>query len=427
MSKPTEIDKAWEQLFDQYKILTHVANDGMFRITSKQINVLRQARLMAKFDQSAQLPTIFLENGLSILPVTKGNYLIGPFKTHEKIDYSPLKPTSVAVPPLETIDSKNLYSESAVLFFAYNSGIIKDIMNTDRVRMTVSGRMGSGDFSFSIQNTDNPQSSAKIDVKNSQIEIDAGFESPEAFMVCEAKNQASEELLIRQLYYPYRLWCNKISKPVIPMFLAFSNDIFHAFTYKFMDIQDYNSLTLENYRQYTFAEENVALQDIIDLWSSIVIIDEPSITFPQADSFPRVLDLLSVLHEAELNRSEVTMKYEFDPRQTTYYVSACKYLGLVEHFFTGTNGQKYRLTKEARTIMSLPYKKKHLALVKKILERPVFHKAFRIFVNSKKLPDKNEIYQIMASSNLSIGRETLGRRWVCKSLVGVLPAQFSLV
>ena len=127
-------------------------------------------------------------------------------------------------------------------------------------------------------------------------------------------------------------------------------------------------------------------------------------------SFPRVLDLLSVLHEAELNRSEVTMKYEFDPRQTTYYVSACKYLGLVEHFFTGANGQKYRLTEEARNIMSLPYKKKHLALIKKILERPVFHKAFSIFINTKKRPNKSEICQIMASSNLPIGGQTLGRR-----------------
>jgi hypothetical protein len=224
---PTKIDRAWDQLFERYDILTQISSEGSFRIASAQINEVHEARLMAKFDQSSHLPAIFRTNKLSILPVTRGDYLIGPFVTHEPIHYQAIKPKQVANPQLETLKPDNLYSEASALFFAYNSGIIQDVMGRVDASFTVNGRMGSVIFSFSIQNRLQSQNPAIVEVRNSQVEIDAGFESPDAFLICEAKNQASEELLIRQLYYPYRLWSEKISKPVIPAFLAFSNDVFH--------------------------------------------------------------------------------------------------------------------------------------------------------------------------------------------------------
>lgn len=408
----TKIDECWEQLFIKHAILPRVQSDGAFRISARQINAFHEARLMAKFDRSAQLPEIFRANRLSILPVTRGDYLIGPFVTHEKIKYGSAKLTKVKVPPLETIDSQNLYSEAAAIFFAYNSGIMNDILGSNAVHFTVNGRMGSGNFSFAVENSLMPNAPVIVDVKNSQIEIDAGFESSEAFIVCEAKNQASEELLIRQLYYPYRLWSKKILKPVIPMFMAFSNDVFHVFLYEFTDIHNYNSLSLKDYRTYTFADENISLQDIIETWRSAPIIAEPGVTFPQADSFTRVIDLLSVLHEDELTRSEVTLKYEFNPRQTNYYISACEYLGLVERYSTEQKERGYRLTLEARNMMSLSYKRKHLALIRKILERSVFNQAFEIFLNSNRLPDKRTICHIMKSTDFqtTISDITIERR-----------------
>ncbi|MDR0673402.1 MAG: hypothetical protein LBF93_07045, partial [Zoogloeaceae bacterium] len=234
---------------------------------------------MAKFDQTTHLPKIFRDNNLSILPVTRGDYLIGQFVTHAPIRYdSTERPKQVENPRLETLKSDDLYSEASALFFAYNSGIIQDVMGGDKVNLTVNGRMGSGVFSFHIRNSLQSQKSMTVDVKNSQVEIDAGFESSEAFLICEAKNQASEELLIRQLYYPYRLWSEKISKPVIPVFLAFSNDIFHVFTYAFEDKLDYNSIVLRGYQTYTFADEDVTLQDIIDVWRNTPVTAEPDVT-----------------------------------------------------------------------------------------------------------------------------------------------------
>ena len=211
-SEKLSIEKAWEKLFKEHDIVEKVHKNGEFRISSYQINKLKEARLMAKFDQTAQLPAVFRENGLSILPITRGEYLIGNFKTHENIEYANVKPKFVEIPDLQTINHQNLYSESSALLFAFNSGIIQDIMETSKINYTVNGRMSSGEFDFYIFNPKCLENKQHIHVQNAQVEIDAGYESPDAFCICEAKNVYVQELMIRQLFYPYRLWKNKIEK-----------------------------------------------------------------------------------------------------------------------------------------------------------------------------------------------------------------------
>ncbi len=365
---------------------------------------------MAKFDQSAQLPEIFRENGLSILPISRGEYLISTFKTHNDIEYTNTKPKLVEIPDLQTIDYQNLYSESSALLFAYNSGIIHDIMKTDRLNFTVNGRMSSGEFGYEIYNPNYSKNRQSISVQNAQIEIDAGYESPDAFCICEAKNVSVQELLIRQLYYPYRLWHNKITKPIIPVFIVYSNDIFHAFIYEFEDNMYYNSLKLLEHKTYTFADEEIQLSEIVDLWKSIKPLSEPKITFPQADSFPRIIDLLSILCERNLTKDEVTLKYEFDERQTHYYVTACEYLGFVIRRKNTNREIEYQLTDYAKNIMSLKYKHKYLEIIKAILLRPVFYKVFELALLKYEVPEKNDICKIMNEANLNISDTTIQRR-----------------
>jgi hypothetical protein len=410
VSQKINIEAAWRNLFEKHDIVSRVSKDGSFRISASEINLVKEARLMAKFDQSSQLPAIFRENNLSILPVTRGEYIIGPFATHKKVEYTAVKPSPVNIPDLQTLDSTNLYSEASALLFAYNSGIIGDILGEPKVALTVNGRMSSGSFAYEIDNRNTPNERARISVQNAQVEIDAGYESSRAFCVCEAKNIAAEELLIRQLYYPYRLWSGKISKPVVPVFLVFSNDVFHVFIYKFEDMEFYNSIRLLEHRAYTFADEDISLQEVIALWKNTPPIAEPEVPFPQADSFERVLDLLSVLSEASLTRDEVTLQYEFDPRQTNYYISACEYLGLIEREENVSGEREYKLSPAARAIMRQRYKPKHLALMKKILENPVFHKVFGLTLESSAVPDKRTICKVMDECNLRIGQTTIDRR-----------------
>ena len=74
-------ETAWEQIFEKYNILEEVNGNDIFIITADQIKEFREPRLMTKFDHSSNLPTIFAENNLSILPITRGSYLIGCFET----------------------------------------------------------------------------------------------------------------------------------------------------------------------------------------------------------------------------------------------------------------------------------------------------------------------------------------------------------
>ena len=53
MPKKSGIDTAWEILFERHHILERIAEEGRFVITSAEINTVKEARLMAKFDRSA--------------------------------------------------------------------------------------------------------------------------------------------------------------------------------------------------------------------------------------------------------------------------------------------------------------------------------------------------------------------------------------
>ena len=395
MAKKTGLDTAWEILFDRHHILEEIERQGRFSITATQINTVKEARLMAKFDRSAQLPHIFRANRLSILPVSRGEYVIGPFQTHQRVVYNQVRPKTVSIPALQTLDNTNLYSESAALLFCYNSGIIARLLGGGPVHYTVNGRMSSGAFDFRIHDARDPGQTHTIAVQNAQVEIDAGYETPDCFCICEAKNMASEELLI--------------TKPVVPVFLVCSNDLIHIFRYTIPDEEDYNSLTLQSHTAYTFGAEPINLEDLETLWRATRPEKESKVPFPQANSFARVVDLLSVLHARDLTRDEVTLQYEFDPRQTDYYITACQYLGLAERWQEeGVSG--VRLTRQARRILSLRYREKYLALMEQVLKRPVFHRAMGLALRYGEIPNKKQLVLLMTELGLPLNEKTKDRR-----------------
>lgn len=71
MSK-SKNDFAWEKIFEKHKILDKILKDGHIEITATKINEFREARLMTKFDHKSQLPKLFADNKLSILPTSRG-------------------------------------------------------------------------------------------------------------------------------------------------------------------------------------------------------------------------------------------------------------------------------------------------------------------------------------------------------------------
>ena len=396
----TKTDRSWEKLFKKHNIVGKVAEDGYFIITSSEINKFREARLMTKFDHKKNLPILFQEHNLSILPITRGSYIISQFDAYKSLKYDgDIETIEVPFPTeIESIDISNIYSEATALNCAYTTGMINHFLEEEYTYPTISGRMSSSSFSFNIRNVEDGKDFT-VDVSNSQVEIDGGFEGRNKLMLVEAKNSISSDFLVRQLYYPYRLWENKVNKKVIPVFMTYSNDVFSFFEFRFETPLEYNSLVLVKQINYVLAPEEITLDDIVDTFKNANIIEEPRVSYPQADSFERVINLLEMLKEDERDREYLTHTLDVHHRQTNYYTSAGIYLELIEKK-TEDGLIIYYLSSEGKRIMGLPYKKKYLSIVEKILQNPSFNKAFSLYLERGYCPDRDEIVRIMKDSDV---------------------------
>ena len=191
-------DTAWENLFDKYHILSEIERNGQFIISANQIKEFREPRLMTKFDHKVNLPAIFAANNLSILPITRGDYIISSFSAYKEFDEPNTEVQRISIPAhIQSLMPQFLVSEAIALNCANACGILNDFLEDDELVPTVSGRMSSGGFRFDIDTAFGPKC---ITVNNSQIEIDAAYEGIHYLSLFEAKRDLSDDFLIRQLY-----------------------------------------------------------------------------------------------------------------------------------------------------------------------------------------------------------------------------------
>ncbi|MDC7226805.1 MAG: type II restriction endonuclease [Spirochaetales bacterium] len=396
--KKTKNDLAWEKLFLKKNILSVIKSEGNFRISATEINEFREARLMTKFDHKANLPEIFRENKLSILPVTRGDYVIAPMEIYKDIEFDENEPINFVVLPqyLQSLNTNHITSEAAAISCAYASGMLEDFLGAELLP-TVTGRMSSDSFSFKVDCSLN-DSKIDIDVSNSQIEIDGGFESLDSLCLVEAKNSISTDFLIRQLYYPYRLWKRKINKSIRPIFMIYTNGIFHLYEYKFENENEINSITLLRKRLYSLEKQEITIDELLELSHTTTQIREPKIPFPQADSFERIINLCELLNDKPLTKDEITTTYDFDPRQTDYYTNAGRYLGLIKDSNRDDIG--CRLTTEGKNILELKFKEKQLMFAELILKHTVFAEVLLLYFHKAEEPTREEVVEIMKEAGL---------------------------
>ena len=397
-------DTAWENLFDKYHILAEIERNGQFTISANQIKEFREPRLMTKFDHKVNLPTIFAENQLAILPVTRGDYVISSFSAYKEFEQPSTDVQRISIPAhIQSLMPQFLVSEAIALNCANACGILEDFLEDEALVATVSGRMSSGEFNFNI---DSASGTRAVSVTNSQIEIDAAYEGINYLSLFEAKRDLSDDFLVRQLYYPFRVWSNRVTKIVKPVFLIFSNGIFNLYQYQFDDPQNYNSLRLVKQKNYVIATE-ICLSDIENLLGTVPEVQEPEISFPQADSMSRIINLIELLHEKPMTRNSITTEYAFDVRQTNYYTDAGRYLGLIDKGRDEDNNILFQLSEKGHRIMNLAYRERQLAIVSQILEHKPFRETLKLHLQKGVMPDKNIIVRIMKNSNLyNIGAES---------------------
>lgn len=258
--------------------------------------------------------------------------------------------------------------------------------------------MSSNEFSFYINNL-NINRDVKVIVSNSQIEIDGGYEGTESLALIEAKNSISEDFLIRQLYYPFRLWNEKITKRIKPIFMVYSNGIFTLYEYSFQEPNNYNSLVLVKQKNYTLVQDDIDLNAIKDILYKVNIIEEPRIQFPQANSMKRLINLCELLYNNDMTKEEITTTYDFDPRQTNYYTDAGIYLGIIDK--KREDGEIiYFLTHEGRNLFKVNLRTRQLKLIELILKHNAFNKTLKEYFRIEQMPSKDNIVKIMKESNL---------------------------
>jgi hypothetical protein len=399
VSESTKNDQAWEKLFEKYRILSEIKRNGCFKINATQINPFREARLMTKFDHRIQLPQLFAENGLAILPVTRGNYVISHFAAYYNFTEADHQVQQVVFPEyLESIDHNNISSEAMAINCAYVSNIFTDFLEDSELLPTVNGRMGSKVFSYYIKNTVT-HSNVLLTVNNAQLEIDGGYEGLQTLSIIEAKNYISDDFLIRQLYYPFRLWTSKVAKRVKPIFLIYSNGIFSLYEFEFEDPNHYNSLVLVRQKNYSFESLEIDLDDILAILNKTITLPEPEIAFPQANSFKRIINLCELLSEKEMSRDEITTDLAFDSRQTNYYTDAGRYLGLIDKR-SDQRMPVYYLSENGRKILKQPYRIRQLSFVGLILNHRVFKETLQRHLDSGVMPSKPEIVAMMQKGGL---------------------------
>ncbi|HAH89831.1 MAG TPA: transcriptional regulator [Faecalibacterium sp.] len=390
-------DTAWQILFDKYDILGNIERNGQFIISSNQIKEFREPRLMTKFDHKINLPTIFADNRLAILPISRGDYVISSFSAYKEFEPPVNDVQRVSIPAhIQSLMPQFLVSEAIALNCANACGILSDFLEDEALVPTVSGRMSSGNFGFDIETDSGVK---RIDVANSQIEIDAAYEGINCLSLFEAKRDLSDDFLVRQLYYPFRVWKERVTKPVKPVFLVFSNGMFNLYQYEFDDPQNYNSLKLVKQKNYVIATE-ISLSDIENLLITVPLVAEPKISFPQADRMSRIVNLIELLNEKPMTKQDITSKYAFDERQTNYYTDAGRYLGLIKKGHDENGNILFQLSTRGRHILGLEYKERQLAIVTQILAHKVFNETLKLHLQYGEMPDKQTIIRIMKEANL---------------------------
>jgi len=256
MGNPSK-DIPWLTIFDAYDIHKHDFDKEPFYISAKQIKTAcqdfkktaeKEVRILCYQAQRKDKPQVFVDRDLFLLPVKNGLYAI--VKGEGYVDI----PDIISEPILfEPKINFRLYSnevgdsEMQHLDFAHAAGMVEDFCGVGDLFLTIRGRKYTPPFSFNVGNT-------VINQQSVQTEVDAGYEGKNHLVLIEGKNTGVNEVIIRQLYYPFRKWTEDITtecgKKVIPIFFEKRGIEYMFWMYEFKNENDYNSIKLIKSSRY---------------------------------------------------------------------------------------------------------------------------------------------------------------------------------
>lgn len=248
-------DKSWAKIFSDYKIGKHDFKKSAFILEAGQIKEScqnfkktgeKEVRVLCKQDTREARPKVFKDHNLFILPVRNGIYAIVQGDGYMDIQEikTPIKKYSSKL-NFQPDTSKAGNSEMQHLDYAYAVSVIRDFMKDDSFVLTIRGRKYTPEFSFLAG-----QHNTKITAESVQTEVDAGYEGENKVLLVEAKNSTTDNVIIRQLYYPFRQWTQHTKKPVELIFFEKRKNIYCIWKYDFKDKNRYGSVQLLDSARY---------------------------------------------------------------------------------------------------------------------------------------------------------------------------------
>jgi hypothetical protein len=284
-------NQEWENVFESLKIQDQLVNRPWVPVAASDIKSLGyEPRLLAKIDHSKDLPSIFKELNLGILPISMDSYAVGFFNTFFPVGdlQTGRKKLSIGSSNFQTLDSKDFSSESSMLNMVQAAGIIEKISSTP-AHQTISGRRRTPNFEFGIEMLDR---SVTLSVKGVQIEVDAGFESDTEVLLIEAKNKEIVDFNIRQLYFPYRTIEPQVSKKLRNFMVSreAGNLLFRE--YEFTSLSSFSSIKEIDSLEVELSTNSIPSRSRDLRVTASKAIASPQIalaTFPQANSISKLL------------------------------------------------------------------------------------------------------------------------------------------
>jgi hypothetical protein len=112
--------------------------------------------------------------------------------------------------------------------------------------LTVRGRKYTPEFHFRV-------GPAALTAKGVQTEVDAGYEGRHQVVLVEAKQGQKSNVIIRQLYYPFRQWQTHTRKDILLLFFRRHRAVYSFWQFRFREPEDYNSIELVRSQRFTLA------------------------------------------------------------------------------------------------------------------------------------------------------------------------------
>lgn len=408
------VDKHWNQIFSDYSVLDYVDRYGVFKITASEINRYHSTHLMTTFNYTTNLPDVFYDNELAILPTKEEEYAIGRFHAYQKLmttDKTILRNRKTITYPswVGTAHPQMTATDHDIVQSVQISGMLKDLFQEERMVQTISGKVPSRTFSFDIEQNGYSQPFS-LEVDNAVVNIDAGFETPDKLILLEAKNTTTNSFLVQQLYYPYQLWARQLNKEVVPVFLQYANDTYNFSIFRFNRLDHYNSIELLSRHNYMFNDERTTLEDVIRIHKNVsIIVGEDRMTFPQANSLIRVLGVVEAIHnapETQLTAEQLSLVNDFVVRQADYYARAAIFLGFVEM----NPDSSFTLTRLGEDYMRTNRKARNLRIAKQVLQHSVFHHVFQQGIQRNRPLNATETHKYLESNVSDLSQLSLSTR-----------------